>query len=75
MIVAKLAGQIGFHVLPRRWVVEKDLVLDQPMPAHRPRLRTPTRAPRRHRPMVNDHRHDPADSPAITAPEPVPDGH
>lgn len=25
MIVAKLAGQIGFHVLPRRWVVERTL--------------------------------------------------
>jgi len=24
-IVAKLAGQIGFHVLPRRWVVERTL--------------------------------------------------
>ena len=25
MIVAKLAGQIGFQVLPRRWVVERTL--------------------------------------------------
>ncbi len=24
-IVAKLAGQVGFHVLPRRWVVERTL--------------------------------------------------
>jgi putative transposase len=34
-IVAKLAGQIGFHVLPRRWVVERTLCLDQPLPPHR----------------------------------------
>jgi hypothetical protein len=35
-IVAKLAGQVGFRVLPRRWGVERTPSLDQPLPAYRP---------------------------------------
>jgi transposase len=40
-IVAKLAGQTTFVVLPRRWCVERTF-LDQPLPTDRTRLRTPT---------------------------------
>ena len=41
----------------------ENAVLDQPLPAHRPRLRTPTPTPRRHRPMGHDHHHDPPTRP------------
>jgi len=31
---ATLAGQVGFQILPRRWVVEPDPLVDLPVPAH-----------------------------------------
>jgi SAM-dependent methyltransferase len=49
-----------------------DLRLDHPLPAHRPRLRTATRTPRHHGPLVHDHHHDPAArTPARNRPEAV----
>jgi hypothetical protein len=41
----------------------EDAVLDQQVPAHHPRLRTPTRAPRRHGPVVHGRRHVPTSGP------------
>src|SRR5690606_42113111 len=38
-------------------------LLDQPLPAHRQRLRTPARPPRRDGPMVHGHHHDPTTRP------------
>jgi transposase len=56
-----------FQVLPRRWVVERTLCLDHPVPPHRPRLRTPARPPRNHRVLGDDHHHDPAPRPPGSA--------
>ena len=42
------------------------LLLDQPVPTHRPRLRTATRPPRRDGPVGHDHRHDPTPRPPPT---------
>jgi transposase len=46
-VVAKRDRHV-FEVLPRRWVVERTLCLDQQAPPHRPRLRVPARQPRSH---------------------------
>nr|WP_244945113.1 hypothetical protein [Couchioplanes caeruleus] len=48
-----------------------DLLLDQPLPTHRPRLRTPTAAPRSDGPMGNDHHHDPTPRPPPTHQNPL----
>nr|WP_244231330.1 IS5 family transposase [Saccharomonospora piscinae] len=54
-IVAKLAGQTGFVVLHRRWVVERTLAwINQHRPL-RTRLRTPPRTPRS--PLGHDPHH------------------
>jgi transposase len=56
-IVAKLAGQTTFVVLPRRWVVERSLSW---ITGHRPlctRLRAPAPAPRGHGPLDHDPHH------------------
>ncbi|BCJ67260.1 IS5 family transposase [Polymorphospora rubra] len=48
-IVAKLAGQIGFHVLPRRWVVERTLAW---ISRHRRTVRDYERLPAHHAAIV-----------------------
>ncbi len=53
-----------FEVLPRRWVVEADLRLDQQTPPHRSRLRAPARQPRSHDLVGHDRPHDQAPDPA-----------
>jgi Bacterial regulatory helix-turn-helix protein, lysR family len=55
-IVAKLAGQVGFVVLPAV-VYGAHLLLDQPLPPYGTRLRAPARSPRRHGLLVNVRRH------------------
>ena len=49
-IVAKLAGQIGFHVLPRRWVVERTLAW---ISRRRRTVRDYERLPAHHAAMVH----------------------
>jgi transposase len=67
-VVSKLAGQVGFVVLPAGGPSSARFV-DQPLPPHRPRLQTAARTPRRDRLLVNDHHHGtPPGSPARRRP-------
>jgi hypothetical protein len=62
-IVGKIAGQIGFQVSTPTLGRRKHIVMDHLPPTHRARLRTPPTTPRRHRPLGNDHHHDPTSRP------------
>jgi transposase len=62
-IVAKLAGQIGFVVQHRRWVVERSFSWINRCRRNHPRLRTTPRTPRRDGPLGDDYHHDPPTRP------------
>jgi len=61
-IVRKLAYQVGFQVLHRRWVVERNCRGSSAAGAPSG-LRAPSRTPRRDGPMGHGHRHDPTPGP------------
>lgn len=66
-VVIKPPNQVGFNVLPRRWIVERSLVLADARPPRLPRLRTAARTFRSPHRLGehHTHTHDPKTDPSL----------